>query len=237
VLDQDARDLLLRATVLRRPADWDLLVALASSPDAADGAIELLRRSSLLTEIQEGEGPPRFEVHPNVATLGFAQSTAQDAENRRREGHTRAGEFLEQLTANSTDWGDTVEASYHLIEIGEADRALDLVGPLAEWLLARGRLLDSLAVLASLEHNAKLSLRNQGRVFAIQAGVWIGLGSLGTAEGLLQQSVKCLQQLADANAADVGRRREGRAGRSRRRAAGLPAGSCYRSEVGERATR
>ena len=188
VLDQPARALLVRATVLRRPADWDLIAALSDSADQAEDAVERLRRTSLLTEIREREAAPRFEVHPNVGTLALRRVGDVEATRLQQQGHGRAGEFLERLAATSTDWSDDMEAAHHLAQVREVDRAFDLLLGVVQWLQPRGRLFDSLAVLSQLPEDAELSLQNQGRRLTLMANAWVGLGDLGAAGDLLQKS-------------------------------------------------
>ena len=99
VLDDPARRLLVRATVLRHPADWDLLRALAAPEGGdVDRTIRRLRDASLLTEIRErradGSSVPFFEIHPSVSHL--ARKHAREAAELRAQGHRLAGEHLEQ---------------------------------------------------------------------------------------------------------------------------------------------
>ena len=102
VLDAPARRLLVRAGVLRRPADWELLQALADPPDA-DAAIRRLRDTSLLTELTEtgsdGRRQRRFQVETSVTE--FADALSTELERLRDEAHRRAvgeaGRALQRL--------------------------------------------------------------------------------------------------------------------------------------------
>ena len=158
VLDVAVRELLVRAGVLRRPGNRGLLSALAGG--AADTAVGRLLRAGMLTEIREPGAENRwistYEVHPTISRL--AERRSERTDDLRREGHRRAADYLERLASSSPSWQDNLEAAYHLRQIGEADRAFDLVAPLIQWLQDRGRIQDSLLVFAetntsSLEPN------------------------------------------------------------------------------------
>ena len=137
VLDEPARCLLVRATVLRRPGAWSVLCALAAEagPQGAEAAIRHIRDASLLTEIDErrtaGRLERRFEVHPQVARLACQHATAVDV--LLSEGHRRTGDFLAERARHATSWDDDLEAAYHLGEVGEGDRAFDLTRLRAWW--------------------------------------------------------------------------------------------------------
>ena len=81
-------------------------------------------------------------------------------------------------------------------ESGEWDRALDLLGPLAEWLYKRGRILDSLVELALFRGPEHLHLQNQGRLSTLRGQGWAGLGDLSQATTLLRKAVNAFMQLA-----------------------------------------
>lgn len=190
VLNDPERCLLVRATVLRRPGDRTILRALANADDAPDTAIERLRASSLLTEMEDR----RFEVHPSVAQL--ARQHASNIDTLLEEGHHLAGTTLEEIARQSRYWDDGLEAAYHLNEVGEADRAFDLLLGHIEWLNGRGRFLDSLASLELLSEPEALSLQNQARLLLIKSDIKIGLGNLASALPDVQAAIVMGKQLA-----------------------------------------
>ncbi len=147
VLDVPARELLVRAGMLRRPGDRGLLVALAG--EGADAAISRLLRTGLLTEIREpgveGGWIYTYEAHPTVSRLAGRRSARAD--ELRREGHRRAGDYLERVAQTSPSWQDNTEAAYHLRQVGEFDRAFDLTAPFVDQLQGRGRI-QEFAVVA-----------------------------------------------------------------------------------------
>jgi tetratricopeptide (TPR) repeat protein len=199
VLDEPARRLLVRATVLRRPADWDLLRALAAPEGGnADRTIRRLRDASLLTEIRErradGQSALFFEIHPSVSHL--ARKHVSNAAELCAQGHRLAGECLEHRAKTSRDWSDDYEASYHLSESGEWDRAFDLLLGPAEWLYGRGRISDSLLTLALLRKPENLHLQNQGRLSTLLGQGWVGLGNLSQATTFLHKAVNAFTELA-----------------------------------------
>ena len=151
VLDVPARELMVRAGVLRRPGDRALLTALAGQGN--ESAIAKLAAAGLLTEMREArpEGDIQlqaYRVHPIV--LRLAEARCERHEDLRREGHRRAGDHLEQVAKASPLWDDNLEAAYHLRERGEFDRAFDVAAPLVQWLQDRGRIQDSSFILAEI---------------------------------------------------------------------------------------
>ena len=132
IIDAPARELMVRATVLRRPATRELVLALHAVPEQANAGFNRLRTLSLLTELEERQGDAtvrRFEVHPTLARLAGRLLSRDDQARLREEGHRRAGDFLEAVARTSHDWQDDIEAAYHLDAVGEADRALRPRGP------------------------------------------------------------------------------------------------------------
>jgi len=113
VLDAPARHLLVRATVLRWPSDWHLLLALAveTGENGADAAIHCLRTASLLTEVRErrasGSLERYFEVHPHIAQLACQHASAT-SELLRRSGMRTTSRLQpgnSQLTIGGFHWG------------------------------------------------------------------------------------------------------------------------------------
>jgi len=200
VLDAPARCLLVRASVLQRPADWLLLRALTAEEEEpmADTAIRRVRNASLFTEVQEyrasdGVGR-RFEVHPTVGHL--ARQHAPNVDELLHVGHRDASNFLAERARRSTDWSDDLEAAYHLGEIGETDRAFDMLLSFVEWLAPRGRILDRLAVLDSLQHPELLNLQNRGRFLILRGQAYADLGDLSQALTDLRQTIEIGERLA-----------------------------------------
>jgi hypothetical protein len=160
VLEVPERELLVRTGVLRRPGDRGLVSALGG--ENADATIRRLLGAGLLTEVREprpeGGWVSTFEVHSTVFRL--AERRSQPAEVIWREDHQRAGEYLERVAQRSPSWEDNIEGAYHLRQIGEVDRAFNLIAPLIEWLQQRGRIQDSLLILAEIGDPASLAAEN-----------------------------------------------------------------------------
>lgn len=143
ILSQEARRLLVRLTVLRRPWDWDLMRALAGPDlrdDQAAAAIAALRDSSLLTEVLEARasGGERlhFEAHPSVSA--FVLEHTPDAPQLGAQAYRMAGDFLEGRAGPSSPLQDDIDAGHYLLEAGERDRAARLLGATSEYLQVRG---------------------------------------------------------------------------------------------------
>ena len=111
-------------------------------------------------------------------------------------GIADAGNFLAERARRSTDWSDDLEAAYHLGEIGETDRAFDLLLSFVEWLAPRGRILDRLAVLDSLQHPELLNLQNRGRFLILRGQAYADLGDLSQALTDLRQAIEIGERLA-----------------------------------------
>lgn len=168
------RDLLVRATALRVPADRARIHALCEPVQQGARASNRLRDVSLLTEISERTPPHgtmvnRFTIHPSVATL--ALEIAEGAQAVRDDGHRRAGDFLEAGLSTSTSGQDLIEAAYHLNAVGEADRALALLVPLADLLAQRGYFLDSLSVTRIITRPEHLSNYSKAKYHSLRSYV------------------------------------------------------------------
>jgi hypothetical protein len=65
-----------------------------------------------------------------------------------------------------------------------------------EWLAPRGRILDRLAVLDSLQHPELLNLQNRGRFLILQGQAYADLGDLAQALTDLRQTIEIGERLA-----------------------------------------
>jgi len=158
LLGEREQRLLVRLTVLRRPAPWPLAEALADpglDEEARRAALRRLLAASLLVEYRdrqpEGGETVALEVHPTVAALALGQveARAEDGEALRREGYRMAGEVLEAV-AKAGDASVMADAGHYLFHGGEVDRAAELLWPLAQWLSEQGRHREALALLEEL---------------------------------------------------------------------------------------
>ena len=156
VLDDRARRFLYRMTVLRQPAEWDLLGLLGEPDEPVERALETaarLRDSSLVEQVEllvrkskDGIGTStRYSLHP--ATERFIQAAHGDAPKLRTDTHRRLGEHLEAAAKASPYIETDIEAGHHLFEAGEYDRAYELLGSASGWLQNRGRVREGLRVL------------------------------------------------------------------------------------------
>ena len=208
VLDPTARDLLVRVGVLRQPGPRTLIEALAGPGDGA--AIGLLCRSGLLTEIRENDqgGVPamRYEVHPSVARL--ANRRSRDVQSLLLDGHRRAGDYLETVAATSPSWQDNIEGAYHLRQVGETDRAWDLVGSLIEGLQDSGRIQASLTLLADFDDTAALHAGRAAHVYSLRGSGAVAYGNLPAALTSYQASLGIAERLAKADPDNAGWQRD-----------------------------
>ncbi|MGE5778519.1 MAG: hypothetical protein ACM30D_04330 [Hyphomicrobiales bacterium] len=203
MLDAPARDLLVRAGVLRRPGDRALLMALAG--DEGKPAIDRLRTTALLTEIREpktgGGWTSSYEVHPIVRELAERRSDRTEA--LRREGHRRTGDHLELEARTSPSWQNILDGAYHLRQVGEADRAYDLLEPLAKELLERGRVLDARAVLAEIGDPASLHPSRAAWFSTFHGDAAVAYGDLAQALTAHTASLAIAERLAAADPSNL----------------------------------
>lgn len=208
-LDDPARSLLVRATVLRAPADASLMQALALEAEDAESAHRLLDGlcASALLETPPadagGEDERYFAVKPAIAHLAKQQMSPADP--LLRQGHLLAGEVFEDRAWHASDPHAAFEAAYHLGEVDEADRSFELILGLVQWLHSRHRLLDSLTVLESFRWPEALSLHNQARLLMAQGQTYAGLDNLPQALDHLQQAVDLYAELTKQELPDAQR--------------------------------
>jgi tetratricopeptide (TPR) repeat protein len=198
------RRLLVRLTVLRRPAERTLALALADP--AEDGRdFSRLRNAGLLEETLErdAEGQAaglRFEVHAAVAR--FARDAAgDDWPEWRRQGFRLAGDFFDARLKAAPKWdaADMLDAGHYLLAAGEADRGFEWLLSLTEWQTGRGLLAHALATLSPLRDvrdRGALSIQNQARVAGTVAGCLASLGKLEGAAVELRRAVALGERLA-----------------------------------------
>ena len=156
VLDEPARRFLYRMTILRQPAEWDLLALLGEPDEPEDRAVDTARRlraTSLLEQVElrvrvgkdQSGTTTRYVLHP--ATERFIRDAHADAPERLTEAHRRLGDHLESAANDSPYIETDIEAGHHLFEAGEYNRAYKLLGAASEWLQDRGRVREGLRVL------------------------------------------------------------------------------------------
>ena len=197
VLDQPARELLVRASVLRGPGEPALLRALVGDDIIAESVVGRLESSSLLTAFREsGSDRKRLEVHPSVARPELDQFTPDEQRRLLQEGHRRAGDWFEAKAKTSPSWNDNVEACFHLDRIGEADRAFDAVIPFLRWLAQRGRVSDAAAALAMLHNIERLETQHQALFQQLTGDFAIALGNLERAGGAHLSAHEIVRQRA-----------------------------------------
>ena len=128
VVDDRARRMLFRMTLLRRPWQWDLVGELGEEGESASqttDTAERLRRTSLLEQMDvlRKTGQVRhFTIHPATAQFVSRRFAADPA--LRQAAHRRVGTCYEALAQRSPYLEDYIEAGHHLFQAGEFDRSL-----------------------------------------------------------------------------------------------------------------
>ncbi len=154
VLDDSERRMLYRMTLLRRPWAWSLMTVLGEEGEGEEAALATaarLRKTSLLEQMdllllnEDGDVSPirHYTLHP--ATVQLIQERFEEAKVLRRPSHRRIGDHLVGEVSLMIEVN--LEAGYHLFQAGEFDRAHELLGSAADWLLAHGRVREGLRVL------------------------------------------------------------------------------------------
>ncbi len=204
VLDDRARRMLYRMTLLRRRWDLDLELELGEPDEPASEAestAKRLRRTSLLeqVELRLREGLVRRDtIHP--ATAQFVARRFDDDPTLRRETHHRVGEWYEARTKISRDISDGLEAGHHLFQAGEYDRGYELLGAASDWLQNHGRVREGLQILEPFLVEPVQRAMTPDRVGRLLGTVGLAYDSLGEVEraiGYHEQALKIDREIGD----------------------------------------
>lgn len=209
VLDDRARRMLYRMTLLRRPWEWKLAAVLGEEEEGeglAFATAERLRRTSLLETVEvlmrtaEGGFAPmrHFTLHPSTAQ--FVHSRCGDDEALRRAAHRRLGDHLEAEARTSGFVEVNIEAGHHLFQAGEYDRAVELLGSASDWLRERGRVREGLAVLEPLLNSQvqkAMTPRLMGGLLGTVGLAQHLLGEMEKAIGHYEQALVILREIGD----------------------------------------
>jgi tetratricopeptide (TPR) repeat protein len=206
VLDDPARWMLYRMTLLRRPWDWDLMKVLGEeeeSPETAEATAERLRRTSLLEQVdlsaqfRQG-GVCRYTVHP--ATAQFIRLRFGEDEPLRLSTHRRVGTYLEAQAKTSPSIEVYIEAGHHLFQAGEYDRSCELLGSASDWLQDRGRAREGLLLLEPfLAEPFRRVMRPDlvGRLLGTVGSAYYCLGQAEKAIGYYEQALVIAREIGD----------------------------------------
>jgi tetratricopeptide (TPR) repeat protein len=156
VLDEQARRMLYRMTLLRRPSEWELMALLGEAEDdrkASFSTAERLRATSLLEQLKvqvvNAEGRLRrvcrYTLHP--AIYQFIRRSFREADIDRGATHRRLGGYFEREFHLLPLIETALEGSYHLFQAEEFDRASLLVGLASQILVQFGSTREAVAIL------------------------------------------------------------------------------------------
>ena len=137
VLDEPARRFLYRMTVLRQPAEWELLGLLGEPDEPAARTLEAgrrLRDTSLLEQVElrvrvskDRIGTStRYTLHP--ATERFIREAHGDLPELRTQAHRRLGEHLEAAVKESAYIETTIRGRPPLVRGGRVRPRLQATG-------------------------------------------------------------------------------------------------------------
>ncbi len=209
VLDDRARRMLYRMTLLRRPAEWELLELLGDDNEAtavaAATAGRLLGTSLLerLEQIVNASGGKvrrltRFALHP--ATRKFVMAAFGDAPGLRLAAHLRLGEFLEEMAKASPYIETDLEAGHHLLMAHRYDRAYELLGSASDWLRNYGKVREGLDVLGPFLVPAVMAEMDRalvGRLLGTVGLAYADLGQVQKAIGFYEQRLEIAREIGD----------------------------------------
>jgi len=212
VLNEPARRFLYRMTVLRRPAEWDLLGLLGEPDEPTAEALttaERLRDTSLLEQVElwvrvakdQIGTSTRYTLHP--ATERFIREAHGDSPELRLQAHRRLGEHLEAAAKESPYIDTDIEAGHHLFQAGEYDRANELLGSASQWLQQRGRVREGLRVLEPfLEESVRTQMDRTllGPLLGTVGLSHLRLGEVQQAIGYFEQALVVLCEIGDRRA-------------------------------------
>ncbi len=209
VLDDRARRMLFRMTLLRRPWEWDLMLVLGEPdepPDVAEATAERLRSTSLLEQVnlpvmrseELARLVPHFTLHP--ATVQFISQRFGEGAPLRLATHRRLGDYLEAQAAASPYIETYIEAGHHLFQAGEYDRAYELLGSASEWLQDRGRVREGLSLLKPFLAEAVPQAMRPELVGRLLGTLGLANARLGQAEraiGFYEQQLVIVREIGD----------------------------------------
>lgn len=206
ILQEPARRMLYRMTLLRRPWDWDLMKVLGEAAEeatATERTASRLRDSSLLGQVEErdadGRSVIRFQLHPTTARF-IQERLAAQAESLKREAYLRVGTYLESLARTSTDLRVYLDAGHYLFQAQEYDRAYVLLGWASELLQGFGRVHEGLGTLQPFlrdEVQGRMSPALVGRLQATIGGAYIHLGQIERAIDYLTQALAISREMGN----------------------------------------
>jgi tetratricopeptide (TPR) repeat protein len=209
VLDERARRMLFRMTLLRHPWDDGLLPHLGDPEADAESArltARTLVATSLLEEVtltvvEDHAGRARrpfYAVHSHTA--GFVRSRFQDTGDLAEASHRRIGTYLEEQARSSPDLSVDLEAGHHLFEAGEYDRAGALLVAASDHLRGWGRVRESLQILQPFLAEAvrhRMTRRLVGRLLGTVGLAFAALGGIRRAIEYEEEALAIARESGD----------------------------------------
>jgi tetratricopeptide (TPR) repeat protein len=199
VLDERARRMLFRMTLLRRSWEWKLAAVLGEEEDqkVALATAERLRGTSMLEAIEFASGR-RYTLHP--ATVQFVRDRFGDDEMLCRATHRRMGDYLEAEAKTSPFIEVDLDAGYHLFQAGEYDRAYDLLGTASDWLRDHGRVREGLQILSPFLTEQVQKVMALERLGNMLSGIGLAFANLGEVEKAIEfheQTLVIAREISD----------------------------------------
>lgn len=200
VLDERARRMLFRMTLLRLPWEWKLAGVLGEEGEdekVAFATAERLRETSLL-ESMELAGTRRYILHP--VTVQLVRDRFTKGEALCGTAHRRLGAYLE-VEAETSPWIESyLEAGYHLFQAAEYDRANQLLGSASGWLQNRGRIREGLELLEPfLAEDVRMDMKPQsvGRMLGTMGKIHRMLGEAEKEVEFTEEALVIFREIGD----------------------------------------
>ena len=209
VLDDRARRMLYRMTLLRRPWEWDLMRELGEPERAARGrrgdgraAPEHLAAGAGRSARVGSDGRPglvpHYTLHP--ATAQFIARRFGDDAPLRLDTHRRVGTYLEAQAAASPYIETDIEAGHHLFQAGEYDRSYELLGSASRvaarsWPSPRGS--ESPGAVPGRGGPPAMRPELVGRLLGTLGLAYYRLGQVERAIGFYEQRLAIAREIGD----------------------------------------
>ena len=147
--------------------------------------------------------PLRFQIHPVTAKFIDAQFDEDKAKELGQETYLRAGTYLEKqvlMTQTLSDLRDGLDAGYYLLQCGEFDRSLELLGRAAATFQSWGMVLPSIAALKPFEQAQvieRISPESRQQLFGTLGIAYHYLGQVEMALGYGRKSLDIAKERGD----------------------------------------
>jgi tetratricopeptide (TPR) repeat protein len=209
VLDDRARRMLYRMTLLRVPWEWKLVAVLGEEEEGEEAARAIagkLRGTSLLEMVEvlgrtiggKIDSVHHYTLHP--ATSQFVRDRVGNDEPLRRAAHRRLGGYLEAEARISPLINTALEAGHHLFQVCEYNRACELLISASAWLQNYGWAREGLRALEPFlnrQIQRAMTPQSVGRLLGTIGQALYSLGEVEKAIGYYERDLVIHREIGD----------------------------------------